>query len=768
MSTTYYLTPNDKDSNGVYQGSTFVFDTSGGFAVEQSFAEINLNTFSPIAQYDVTDAIQIRFSVRTMNNKIGIIKDQSNVEVLQVLYYNNLQDVLEDVHGNVTDNVTVSSGDFLKGVTTENIVSMGKMDLLYSNFNYTVMEYFGAPYGFSTIFAGASEYNINEGKFGKTEFIKLINGISFDGVTGNVISDFTGYFTVNDLNKHLRFICGTNVFGNRSTRILSVSQDVFGIYSPSSEFSSSFSSAVLGILPTGSTLSVTETTINGSNGVKMRYNVTAPQLGSSIITFIEQNIDAINTSLQSTFPNAIVQGQLTDNTNIQSTGNYGLTDGFIAGDLIYIPNGMSITLSVAIEPEPYTPINNVGPTNLDSVDEIVNYSDPQRNIHRVTTSTLTNITQTYSVPILIILDNIDKFNFDNYGDNWVNIGNDLGYQQWISVCISSLGDYQSAITEQGDIYVSDNYGTNWYLVFNIGPSPIASIGVSQTGEYQTVSTGSKIFISSNFGFSWFPVIPDNGSLVASPDFDTYTMDVPNVGTSNVFVGVSLGGKYQTILSCGDSIYRSANYGQNWTKLNGDEAAATVDTAQDAVDAAPNDSVARRNLEIAVSKLNLYNSIQSFPTGGVSLSFTGKYQTIACETIWLSSDYGETWIDVYADQPTNDHNWDGVSISSDGRIQSATDSGGYIYNSQDYGATWNIVTSNNRTWFSISISANANFQTAIDIAGYIFVSLDYGSTWALCKDTTTYGKSWQGVSCSANGQYQTAIEYNGSIWSSNLL
>ena len=668
MSSTYYLTPNQTDSNGVYQGSTYVFDTSGGFSIEQSFSQIDLNTYSPIAQYDVTDAIQIRFSVRTLNNKIGIIKDQSNIEVLQVLYYNNLQDILQDVHGNITDHVTVNPVDFIKGVTTENIISMGKMSRLYSDFNYTVMEYFGAPYGFSTIFSGASEYNINNGVFGKTEFIKLINGISFDGVTGSVISALDGYFTVNDLNKHLRFICGTNVFGNRPP-----------------------------------------------------------------------------------------------------TGNFGLPNGFIAGDLLYLPNGISITLSVAIEQEPYTPINNVGPTNLHSVDDMVNWSDPQHNVHNVTTSTLSNITQTYSVPILIILDNTDKFNFDNYGANWINIGYDLGNQQWVSVCVSSLGDYQSAITEQGDIYVSDNYGTNWYLVFNIGPSPIASIGVSQTGEYQTVSNGTKIFVSINFGFSWYPVVPDNnGGFVASPDFDTYNDVVPNVGSTNVFVGVSLGGEYQTILCCGDSIYRSSNHGQNWTKLNGDDAATAVQSAEDTLAAEPDNAAAKKALDNAVSALNLYNSIQSFPTGGVSLSFTGQYQTIACETIWLSSDYGETWTDVYANEPTNDHNWDGVSISSEGRIQSATDSGGYIYNSQDYGTTWNIVTSNNRTWFCISISANANFQTAIDIAGYIYVSLDYGSTWKLCSDTTTYGKSWQGVSCSANGQYQTAIEYNGSIWSSNLL
>ena len=300
---TYYLTPNNIDpSSNAYTGLAYVFDSSGGFAVDQSFPQINLNTYSPVAQYDVTEAIQIKFSVRTLNEKIGVIKDLSNEAVLKVLFFNVLNETLSH------DSVTVSTNDFLNGIKTSNIVSMGKMSSLYRDFNYTVMEYFGAPYGFSSVFANATDFDANNGIFDSTTFINLINGITFDGGTGSVVSDLSGYFTVNDLNKHLRFICGTNVFGNRPP-----------------------------------------------------------------------------------------------------SGNYGLTNGFMAGDLIYIPNGMNITLSVAVEPEPYSPPDNVGPTNLHSVDSIINYSEPQYNIHKVTTSTITNITQSYSVPILIIVDNEDRF-----------------------------------------------------------------------------------------------------------------------------------------------------------------------------------------------------------------------------------------------------------------------------------------------------------------------------------------------------------------------
>jgi hypothetical protein len=636
MSTTYYLTPNEQ-INGVYQGNAYVFDTSGGFAIDQAFPQINLNTYSPVAQYDVTGALQIRFNVRTLNNKIGIIKDQSNTEVLEVLYYDISNDYLSDINGNITDSVTVSTTDFLTGVSTQNIVSMGNMSTLYSDFNYTVMEYFGAPYGFSTVFSNADTFNANDGIFDASAFVNLIHGITFDGVTGSVISDLSGYFTVFDLTKHLRFICGTNVFGNRPP-----------------------------------------------------------------------------------------------------TGNFGVPDGFVPGDLIYIPNGISITLSVAVEPEPYTPIDNVGPTNLSSVDDIVNYSLPQLNIHKVTTSSITNITQTYSVPILIILDNEDTFNFNNYGKQWIDNGSDIGNHYWLSVAISASGQIQVAVDNLGDVYISTDYGFlgSWNAYINLGMSDIIVVAISNDGTFMTASNGVDIFTSSDSGGSW---------------------NVPfSSGTNNVFVSVSLGvslnGQYQAMLSCGDNLYISSDGGLTFNPL---------DT-----------TLSHDNSE-------LYNSIQSFPTGSICLSFTGQYQSIACENLWISSDYGVTWTpaklnpseSIIIDPDYQDRNWDGVSISSDGRVQTATDSGGYIYNSQDYGATWNasdMTNLGNREWQGISITSNGNFQTALDVNGYIFCSIDYGLTWKLTEDTTTYGLNWQSIYVSGNGQYQTGVVFGGSIYCSNLL
>ena len=88
----YYLTPNIQN-NGVYSGDCYVYDASGGFSIERGFPDINLNKTTPITQFNVTDALQLKFSVRLLNDKIGVIKDETNQNVIQ-LFYDLSNDVL--------------------------------------------------------------------------------------------------------------------------------------------------------------------------------------------------------------------------------------------------------------------------------------------------------------------------------------------------------------------------------------------------------------------------------------------------------------------------------------------------------------------------------------------------------------------------------------------------------------------------------------------------------------------------------------------------
>ena len=87
--------------------------------------------------------------------------------------------------------------------------------------------------------------------------------------------------------------------------------------------------------------------------------------------------------------------------------NYGVADGFVAGDLLWIPTGTQLNLNLNIDVESFMPLNNVGPQNISS-SQTTNYSSG--NFSRETTATLTNINRTVRAPLLIKLVNGSTIN----------------------------------------------------------------------------------------------------------------------------------------------------------------------------------------------------------------------------------------------------------------------------------------------------------------------------------------------------------------------
>jgi hypothetical protein len=139
---------------------------------------------------------------------------------------------------------------------------------------------------------------------------------------------------------------------------------------------------------------------------------------------------------------------------------------------------------------------------------------------------------------------------------------------------------------------------------------------------------------------------------------------------------------------------------------------------------------------------------------VSLSSDGKYQTAVVwgGYIYTSSDYGATWTER---TDAGSRAWYSVSLSSDGKYQTAVEVGGYIYTSSDYGATWTERTgAGSRYWRSVSLSSDGKYQTAVEVGGYIYTSSDYGATWT--ERTGAGFRNWQSVSLSSDGKYQTAV------------
>ncbi|MFY7731336.1 MAG: hypothetical protein ACOVRN_17585 [Flavobacterium sp.] len=604
-------------SNGTQQiiGRSFVIDASGGFSIQQSFPEIPVAT-----EFFVQNALQIRIGVDNLNKKLGITKDPANENVLE---FNH--DVSNNKYN--TDTISITAAELLSIVKTDNILSMGSLSTLYSDFNYTVLEYFGAPYGFSSLFSGEEHYNINNGVFDASALVHIINGGTFN-FAGSYVSDLSGSITIQNLTEVINNVCDRNPFNNRP---------------------------------------------------------------------------------------------------VEDERTYA--DGFIANDLIYATDGISITLSVDIEAEPYTPIYNVGPANLAQVDSIyhtLNYTDNLTLVKKQTTSTVLNITQVYTVPILIVVSNISDFELQEFGAEWTDATPDenLDYINWLSCAVSSSGKYQTAVEEFGDIYLSTDFGATWTSTYNMGNAATNCISMSQSGEYQTASNGLNIIVSTDYGQTW--------------------TETQSVGNTQIFVCISLSGKYQMVLSVGDTMYRSTDFGNTWIRYENENS-------------------------------DIFNSIMSFPSAGICMSYDGRYQTIVCENIYRSNDFGANWTTttITTDEggAWDDHNWFGVSMSSDGHYQVAIEVIGEIYVSTNYGEHWakvDVPLVTDIMWQAISSSASGQYMTAVAKGGAIFYSTDYGVTWQKVSNPSLDNRDWRCVAVSSNAQYQLAGVYGGALYSSKLV
>jgi hypothetical protein len=167
-----------------------------------------------------------------------------------------------------------------------------------------------------------------------------------------------------------------------------------------------------------------------------------------------------------------------------------------------------------------------------------------------------------------------------------------------------------------------------------------------------------------------------------------------------------------------------------------------------------------------------NSLSSLKS--VSLSTTGQYQ-IVCKLfsslgdIWISSDYGNNWSNIQI-EITSTYLYS-TGISSTGQYQII---GGFIgssslskvYVSSNYGQTWNdIILLSVATSIYVSISSTGQFQTAVAFSDFIYISSDFGKSWVLSPTQPT-SKSWSSVSVSSTGQFQTAVASGDFIYISS--
>jgi hypothetical protein len=192
---------------------------------------------------------------------------------------------------------------------------------------------------------------------------------------------------------------------------------------------------------------------SGENVKQVTGSITISDINSLLKYAIDRNIFGNRTTQSSVGTSSDISSNYTGNSTTQEENyfksNYGMADGFIAGDLIFIPAGTTIKLHLVIDSENFNPLNNIGPSNvseligtmdtertftskfhpdngsgpsaephdmmIDDSNQFDSNGDPIEGISVVgtkkifterTTATTTNIDRILTAPLLILLDNL--------------------------------------------------------------------------------------------------------------------------------------------------------------------------------------------------------------------------------------------------------------------------------------------------------------------------------------------------------------------------
>ena len=306
----------------------------------------------------------------------------------------------------------------------------------------------------------------------------------------------------------------------------------------------------------------------------------------------------------------------------------------------------------------------------------------------------------------------------DYGVNWLNrTGSGLPAiatgNLYYNMAMSSTGKYQSVTRYTDGVYISSNYGYSWQKAAS-SPTHSIFIAMNNNGRYQTLSSPlDGVYVSSNYGVTW-----DRKLYLSSASLGK--------------IAINTSGQYQTVIcinaaftiSC---IYRSQDYGENWTpieqniKRNWQGIAMSADgRLQTAVTSGGNPNADHDN---RIYRSNDYGatwtplSTPRIYNIDVAMSYDGRYQTILADSqrIHISTNFGATWFETGISVATHNNSLKGVRMSSTGQYQvvSTSASSPSLFFSRDFGYTWSSTpsyetnTAGDQSGYSLSLSADGN-------------------------------------------------------------
>jgi hypothetical protein len=192
-----------------YVGLFYAYEASGGYVMEEGLTNIVMIPYEKINKIDVTESLQVKFDVRTFNKKIGLIKDASNTGIINSSY---------DPATNhfPFDKISLPANEFVSGMNTSQVISVGKYTTLYSDFQMFLESYFGYPAGFSSLFTIKSQIDIHGGVFDASALMNLMTYKALNA-SGEYVNTVSGEITIQHVNALLRFANQYNPFNNRTS-----------------------------------------------------------------------------------------------------------------------------------------------------------------------------------------------------------------------------------------------------------------------------------------------------------------------------------------------------------------------------------------------------------------------------------------------------------------------------------------------------------------------------------------------------------------------
>ena len=186
------------------------------FATEGDYLSLRAQPQTAIAQFDVSNALEVAIPARVFNEKIGIRK----VGGVVMNYGESSPFYDTSNHQLFDDTLTVSASEFIQHLRLPgNIVSIRSFTTVYTDFSHYVAQYFGFTqtalqhggiWGFGTLFSGIltfPEIQGNRGLFDSSAFVRMIENGDRQTMTGEI--------QIRNITQLLRYAIYTNVFGNR-------------------------------------------------------------------------------------------------------------------------------------------------------------------------------------------------------------------------------------------------------------------------------------------------------------------------------------------------------------------------------------------------------------------------------------------------------------------------------------------------------------------------------------------------------------------------